>query len=121
MLRRYWPPTSNRAWVIWPREHKRTASINERAEPLPAEVSEQRRLRERACDARGGLAQHRVAGVIAEQVVHVLEAVEIQVHERHSLRLDRREALRQARAEQVLVGQPGQRVEGERQAIRLHR
>jgi hypothetical protein len=28
MLRRYWPPTSNRALVICPREHTRTASIS---------------------------------------------------------------------------------------------
>src|SRR5437867_7650588 len=28
MLRRYWPPTSNRAWVICPSEQTRTASIS---------------------------------------------------------------------------------------------
>ena len=28
MLRRYWPPTSNSAWVICPSEHTRTASIS---------------------------------------------------------------------------------------------
>jgi hypothetical protein len=28
MLRRYWPPTSNSALVIWPSEQQRTASIS---------------------------------------------------------------------------------------------
>ena len=28
MLRRYWPPTSNSASVIWPSEQTRTASIS---------------------------------------------------------------------------------------------
>ncbi len=28
MLRRYWPPTSNSARVIWPSEHTRTASTS---------------------------------------------------------------------------------------------
>lgn len=27
ILRRYWPPTSNRAWVTWPSEHTLQASI----------------------------------------------------------------------------------------------
>ena len=92
--------------------------LDYRGEIVSAEVAEQRPLRQGARDAGRRLAQHQVAGILAEQIVDVLEPVEIDVQQRDPLTA--RQDLPEARAEELPVGQPGQRIEGGNHAGSLH-
>jgi hypothetical protein len=63
--------------------------------------------------ARGNLAHRLVAGLVAQQVAHFLQAFEGHQHQHHLPAIRGRgvDRLAQRAAQPVLVGQPGQRIE----------
>ena len=93
------------------------ARLDRHREIIAAEMTQQGSSGKRARYAGGRFTQHLVASVVAEQIVHVAESVEVDVQQCQVRALADSQELLQATAEQILVGQPGQRIEGGRQAL----
>src|SRR6185295_20252933 len=71
-------------------------------------------------DPRRGLAQDEVPGLVTEELVHFVEAVEVDVQQGDARRRAGGEKLLHPDAEQLPVRQPGKGIERAVQAGRLH-
>ena len=86
--------------------------LQQHAELVAADARDEVVAAHAGAQARGDHLQQRVADVVAERVVHLLEVVEVEEQQRRGLLVAPRVRHRLARAlgEHRAVGQPGERV-----------
>ena len=87
-------------------------AVDEQRELIAREPAQHRVLRQRARQSLGQHFQHAIAGGVAEGVVHFLEAIHVEVQQRHARARPRgaRDGLLQQVLELHAIGDLGQRV-----------